>query len=143
LIVYADSSFLVSLYVLDSHSPDALQRLGSSPRLLVTPFHRAELANAFYQCVFRSTLSEFEAARAWRRFEGDLQGGIFETARFPDSAWDLSITLAHRYCASLGVRTLDTVHVAAALELGADRFWTFDERQARLAEAAGLDTGAA
>jgi predicted nucleic acid-binding protein len=139
LIVYADSSFLVSIYVLDSHSPEAIERLAGSPRLLVTSFHRAELANAFYQNVFRSTLTRFEAARAWKRFEGDLEARVFETVHFPDSAWDATITLARRCCASLGVRTLDTVHVAAALELGADHFWTFDDRQARLAEAAGLD----
>jgi predicted nucleic acid-binding protein len=142
LIVYADSSFLVSLYVLDSHSPAALQRLQNSPHLVVTPFHGAELANAFCQCVFRSTLTEFEAARAWKRFENDSMAGVLEWVRFPDSAWDRSIALSHRFCASLGVRTLDTVHVALALELGADRFWTFDDRQARLAEAAGLDTRA-
>jgi predicted nucleic acid-binding protein len=35
-------------------------------------------------------------------------------------------------------RSLDTLHVAAALELGCKRFVTFDARQARLAEAAGL-----
>jgi predicted nucleic acid-binding protein len=142
LIVYSDSSFLVSIYVLDTRSPRALQRFAGSPRLLVTPFHRAELANAFYQCVFRSTLTEFEAARAWRRFEGDVEAHIFEAARLPDSAWDSSITLAHRFCASLGVRTLDTLHVACAAELGAHRFWTFDDRQSRLAEAVGLDTSA-
>ncbi len=34
--------------------------------------------------------------------------------------------------------TLDTLHVASALELGAERFWTFDEQQAKLAKAAGL-----
>jgi predicted nucleic acid-binding protein len=140
LIVYADSSFLVPAYVLDRHSPATLQRLGNSPHLLVTPFHRAEIANAFQQCVFRSALSEFEAARAWKRFDGDLQSGIFERVRFPDSAWDTTISLAHRYCASLGVRTVDTLHVACALELRADRFWTFDGRQLRLAQAAGLDT---
>jgi hypothetical protein len=32
--------------------------------------------------------------------------------------------------------------VACALELRAERFWTFDERQAKLAEAVGLDTSA-
>jgi predicted nucleic acid-binding protein len=142
LIVYADSSFLASLYVLDTHSPNALQQLRTAPRLLLTSFHRAELANAFYQCVFRSTLTEFEAARAWKRFEGDVQASVLEPARFPDSAWEEAITLAHRFCASLGVRTLDTLHVACALELGADRFWTFDERQLRLAAAVGLDTTA-
>ncbi len=59
---------------------------------------------------------------------------------FPDSAWDKAILLAHRYCGSLGVRTLDTLHMACALELKAERFWTFDERQAKLAEAVGLET---
>ena len=34
--------------------------------------------------------------------------------------------------------TLDTLHVACALELGAERFWTFDARQAKLARAVGL-----
>jgi len=33
---------------------------------------------------------------------------------------------------------LDSLHVACALELKADRFWTFDERQAKLAKAEGL-----
>jgi hypothetical protein len=32
--------------------------------------------------------------------------------------------------------------VACALELRAERFWTFDERQAKLAEAVGLDASA-
>ena len=140
MIVYADSSFLVSLYVLDSHSPDALRRLHSSPRILATPFHQAELANAFRQCVFRSSLTEFEAARAWKRFAGDVQAGSFDEVLFPDPAWITAVSLSNRFCATLGVRTLDTLHVACALELRADRFWTFDDRQSRLAEAVGLDT---
>jgi predicted nucleic acid-binding protein len=40
------------------------------------------------------------------------------------------------------VRTLDSLHVACALELKAERFWTFDDRQARLAEAVGLNLSA-
>jgi len=38
----------------------------------------------------------------------------------------------------LGVRTLDTLHVACALQFNAERFWTFDERQAKLAKVTGL-----
>ena len=140
MIVYADSSFLVPAYVLDRHSTGVSERMRGSLRIVVTPFHRAELANAFHQCVFRSALSEFEAARACKRFDEDQQAGIYESVRFPDPAWDRAISLAHRYCGSLGVRTLDTLHVACALELKAERFWTFDERQAKLAEAVGLDT---
>jgi predicted nucleic acid-binding protein len=40
----------------------------------------------------------------------------------------------------LGTRTLDTLHVASALELGASEFWTFDQRQQKLAKAVGLAT---
>ena len=58
----------------------------------------------------------------------------------PGRAWETSIELARRYGPALGVRTLDSLHVACALELRADKFWTFDDRQAKLAEAAGLDT---
>lgn len=56
--------------------------------------------------------------------------------------WETSINLARRFGPTLGVRTLDSLHVACAMELSAQKFWTFDERQAKLAEAAGLDTTA-
>ena len=46
--------------------------------------------------------------------------------------------LGPRHAARLGARTLDSLHVACALELRAERFWTFDERQKRLARAEGL-----
>jgi predicted nucleic acid-binding protein len=58
----------------------------------------------------------------------------------PERIWETSIDLAHKHGPTLGVRTLDSLHVACALELKAERFWTFDDRQARLAEAVGLDT---
>jgi len=55
-------------------------------------------------------------------------------------AFGRSVALACRHTSTLGVRTLDTLHVAAALELKVDRFWTFDDRQRKLAEAEGLIT---
>lgn len=42
-------------------------------------------------------------------------------------------------CGDAGVRTLDTLHVAAALELGCRDFMNNDERQARLAAAMRLN----
>jgi hypothetical protein len=49
--------------------------------------------------------------------------------------------LAERHAAKLGVHTLNTLHVASAMELKAEKFWTFDDRQAKLAVAVGLKTG--
>ncbi len=48
--------------------------------------------------------------------------------------------LGAKYNQSIGCRSADLFHVAAALELGADVFLSFDERQAKLAEAAGLSS---
>lgn len=53
-------------------------------------------------------------------------------------AFDRCIQLAKQHGTRIGMTTLDTLHVASALELGAERFWTFDERQVKLARAAGL-----
>ena len=41
-------------------------------------------------------------------------------------------------CSTLGCRTLDIIHVAAALVLGAKEFVTFDARQGALAKKVGL-----
>jgi predicted nucleic acid-binding protein len=47
---------------------------------------------------------------------------------------DLASTIATEN----GLRTLDAIHVASAIAVGADRFATFDTRQAVAARAVGL-----
>jgi predicted nucleic acid-binding protein len=66
---------------------------------------------------------------------------VWVEVSFPELAFEVCTQLARRHAARLGCRTLDALHVACALELKAKRFWTFDERQAELARAAGLRTG--
>jgi predicted nucleic acid-binding protein len=142
LTIYADSSFLVSSYVDDGHSAEADRRMSGVPAVWVTPLNRTELANAIHQYVFRGKLSALEAQQAWNGFQKDCRSKVWIPAALPERIWETSIMLAEMHGATLGVRTLDSLHVACALELKADRFWTFDERQARLAEAVGLDTRA-
>jgi predicted nucleic acid-binding protein len=57
---------------------------------------------------------------------------------WPEAAFDLSVRLSRVHAPVVGARALDTLHVAAAMELGAKEFWTFDDRQAKLAVAVGL-----
>jgi predicted nucleic acid-binding protein len=47
--------------------------------------------------------------------------------------------LSAMHSEKLGTRSLDILHVAAAVVLGKQEFLTFDQRQAALAKAAGLD----
>lgn len=139
---YADSSFVVPLYAKDVHSPETQRRMSTKPFVWLTPFNRTELAHTLNQQVFWSRISALEAQLAWAVFERDCVQGIWTLVSLPERIWETSIDLARRYGPTLGVRTLDSLHVVCALELKAQRFWTFDERQARLAEAVGLDTKA-
>lgn len=136
--VYADTSVIVSLYLEDTHSSEADRLIASYPRPWLTPLHRAEWAHAIERQVFQKVLSRREAREIHAEFEKDRAGGIWVEATLPDSAFELCTELARRYGSRFGTRTLDTLHVASALELKADRFWTFDERQAKLARTVGL-----
>jgi predicted nucleic acid-binding protein len=140
LTIYADSSFLVSAYLQDVHSPEVIRRMKRVPSVSITSLNRSELAHAIHQHIFRGTLDASDARRYWSEFEEDCAKGVWAQTGVPESTWDASIELARKYGPSLGVRTLDSLHVACALELGAERFWTFDDRQAKLAKAVGLST---
>ena len=136
--IYADTSLIVSLYVRDSHSAEAQRRMASKPVVWLTPLHRAEFAHAVEQHVFRRQLSLQESQRVFADFDADRAAGVWVEVGFPDLAFEACAQLARRHVGRLGVRTLDTLHVASALELKATQFWTLDERQARLAQAEGL-----
>jgi uncharacterized protein len=138
LKVYADSSFVVTLYVKSQHSAAADTLLMQKPRFYLTPFLLAEWAHALAGQVFRGQMSISEMQRVDLAFEQDRRSGLWISAAVPESAYDLCADLARRHGAQLGVRTLDSLHVACAIELKAERFWTFDERQAKLAKAQGL-----
>jgi len=142
LNIYADSSFFVSPYVQDSHKAEFLKRIAAHPALWLTPLHKAEVANAIYLHVFHKSLKPVAAANAWSEFQQDLRAGVWIVVDLPSTAFERCADLARLYSATLGVRTLDSLHVGCALELRADKFWTFDERQAKLAKAVGLDTAA-
>lgn len=139
--VSADSSFIVALYVVDSHSSEARRRMAAKPVVALTQFNRVELAHALHFQTFLGRINVMEAARAWHDFEGDCARGVWVLRDLPTRIWETCIDLARRFGPTLGVRTIDSLHVACALESHSKRFWTFDDRQAKLAESVGLDTG--
>lgn len=140
MTTYADSSFVVSLYALDVHSHEAHRRMLQKPILWLTQINRAELAHSLSRQVFRGRIDAATAIAAWNAFEEDCNQGLWLVIDLPERIWERSIDLARHHGPALGVRTLDSLHVACALELKAKQFWTFDERQARLAETVGLHT---
>lgn len=138
--IYIDTSFLVSLYLPDLHSEEAQTRVAERRNIWLTPLHRAEWAHALSQHVFQRKISAQESRQVYRHFEHDRKSGVWLEITLPELAFETCTRLARRHVARLGTRTLDSLHVASALELGAERFWTFDLRQTKLAQAEGLRT---
>ena len=117
---------------------EARRRVQGTPPLILTELHRAEGALALGQHQFRGTLTAEAARRANSQLVSDEAVSLWRDAPVPENAFELCADLARRYGPKLGTRTFDSLHVACALELKAERFWTFDERQAKLAKAVGL-----
>jgi predicted nucleic acid-binding protein len=140
LKAYLDSSFFVSLYTVDGHSAAARELMSQKPSAWLTPLHTAEFVHAIARQVFLGRFSPAESVGVYQSLEHDYAAGIWQRISLPENAFELCTELARRHGPRLGIRTLDSLHVACALELTADRFWTFDERQAKLAKAEGLKT---
>jgi predicted nucleic acid-binding protein len=136
---YPDTSFLVSLYVNDAHSEraNALMAKAELPFLL-TPFQEIELVNAIYSNVFRRKIKRREAKASIALFRHDVSGGVYFQKPFSAAVFERGLRLAQKYTARTGMRTLDLLHVSAALEFKAKVFYSFDDRQKSVAAKAGL-----
>jgi len=122
----------------DEHSAAAVERMKEKPGIWFTPLHSAECSHAIAKQVFYRKISQAEADAVFDTVKHDRADGLWLETAMPENAFEVCADLGRRYGSKLGTRTLDSLHVACALELRAERFWTFDERQARLAKAAGL-----
>jgi predicted nucleic acid-binding protein len=106
--------------------------------LIVTSFGELELANALQLRVFRLELPAAKTRAAYTAFRDDVTAGIVAIKTMPDEVYEQAQRLARKWSRTIGTRTLDIIHIASALALGADSFHTFDDRQHRLAQAVKL-----
>jgi predicted nucleic acid-binding protein len=146
MIAYPDTSFLCSVYRRQVHTPKALayRRGMKEPlpftRLLEFEFIQAIRLQIWLHASDKSKgYSEREADHMIADWETDVASGL--NVLVPSDA-DAVLRLARTYSlnrtALKGHRTLDILHVATAVHLGAREFLTFDERQHALAIHAGL-----
>ena len=141
MATYADTSFLVSLYVQDALSPKAQNWLTGHPaNFPLTEFGRTELRNAIARLAFTKAFSHSQADAAWKLVEADITQGRLEPIAPPWPAiFAKAEELVAKHTVHLGTRTLDALHVATALVLGDPDFVSFDPRQGEMAKVAGLN----
>jgi predicted nucleic acid-binding protein len=148
---YADTNFFTRAYLElpDSREADRLllkAKKGESAPLPMTWLHRVETLNAFQLHVFlareagQTFISPEQAALAHANFRSDVQSGeFFRPVAIPVGELEKQFEeLSLRHTARYGFRTYDLLHVASALMLKCDGFWSFDPKASKLAALEGL-----
>lgn len=138
---YADSSFIVALYLPQQSSPRAIAVLqGYAQALPFTPWHRLEVRNALRLAVWQKLITAHQGKTQLRQLDTDLREETVLTHTPID--WTAVLREAEKlgaaHNAAIGCRSADLFHVAACRELGCDTFLTFDDKQTVMAKAAGL-----
>jgi predicted nucleic acid-binding protein len=134
---YADSTFLAACYLEEAHSAAALALLRrENPRLPVNWLHRVELTKAIW------TRLPDPAAR-WHALEGDVESRrklYAENANGEAIAVRAAALLKKHSPRWKKLRSLDAIHVGAAIEGGFGDFLSFDTNsfQRVLAHSEGL-----
>ncbi|MEP2777158.1 MAG: type II toxin-antitoxin system VapC family toxin [Luteolibacter sp.] len=138
---YADTGFLVALYKEESTSVAANEAIRDAPGpVLISPLVELEFRNAMHLAVFRNELARAEAAELLVMFIEDIRSGIYLVPAVPSAELHKkAFLLSDLYSADLGTRSLDLMHVASAVILGAETFLSFDSRQRAAAKAEGLE----
>jgi predicted nucleic acid-binding protein len=130
---------LFSLYVLDVNSAAASAKMRRAVLpLLLTDVGKIEILNAVGLRLFRKELRPSEAKKVYGLFREDIQQGVVQIVPLPAAAYQQAEQIARTHTPLLGTRALDVLHVAGAIVLKADAFYTFDRKQASLAVAVGL-----
>ena len=138
--IYADSSFIVSLYTPDANSVKANRVLrAGGVRLWLTTYGELEVINAMGLRVFRKEVSEEQLASSLLEFQNDLSTGLLKLHGLTDAIIERAVQLSRRLTVKIGARAADILHVAAAIELEVDYLYTFDEKQRKLAQTLHLE----
>lgn len=146
MIAYPDTSFLCSIYRKQIHTPAALayrERMTEPlhyTRLLEFEFLQAiELQVWLHSADCKKGYSRREADQMIEDWEADIACGLNQIVPCDsDAVLRLAGFYSKTRTAQGGHRSLDILHVATAVHLGAKEFLTFDERQCVLAGHARL-----
>jgi hypothetical protein len=137
---YADTGFLCSLYAPDAHTGRAVARIQRQTLPLpLTWLHQLEFRNALRLWVFRGEITGTQRDASLNALLADVAAGVLAAAAVPPNEIQTEAErLSALHTETLGTRSLDILHVSSAIVMGLPVFLTFDERQIRLAKAAGL-----
>ena len=145
-MTYPDTSFLCAIYIPQSNSDRAIGQIESlsdpleSSSLLFFEFRQSLQFQVFRHSKDRNQGYPLSVAQsALKALQSDIKDGVYRHAAVEwAEVHKIAERLAFQHTMKGGHRSLDILHIATALHLGAAQFLTFDGNQKKLAELEGL-----
>jgi uncharacterized protein len=136
---YFDTSAVVPLYLPEPRSERAREEARRVRQIPYTPLHALELTSAIHLNCGRGSITPPELRAVSLQIQDDLSAHRLRTTPLDlADVFGSATDLATRHAAIMLCRSLDVLHVAAALHLRCAELVTADERQLQLARAVGL-----
>lgn len=140
-MTFCDSSFLLALLLpgdfFHAHATPVAAKFHES--IPFTPLVELEVTNTIRRALRENAVTRAGHDAAFRQIDEDLADGILLWRDTPQSElYRIARELSKRHTPEIPARSLDILQTASALVLGAKTFCSFDERQRKLATAAGL-----
>ena len=135
-MTYCDSSFLCALYLPgDKYEPIARSiAVTFSESIPYSALNELELHNSIYRGVAARLFNTQTCAKLLRQVREDKANGLLAPCNLSfDAHFAQAMALTERFAAIHNCRTLDVLHVAAAVLLDATEFASFDIRQRAVA----------
>jgi predicted nucleic acid-binding protein len=137
---YLDTSALVAVYVSEAHSGAARREVRAAGQVPWTRLHALETGNALRLLRGRGAIDDRQLTRLSRHVQDDRDAGLLVEAPLDlPRVFDRACALSDAHAVRILSRSLDILHVAAALELECRRFVSADDRQLLLAAAVDLE----
>lgn len=140
-MTYADSGFVVSLYLTtEGTSAQARKEVKrASKPILLSPLSLLEIRNALNFGINRGEIASDQRDAVLSEIDEQISKGFFRLVDASQSSiYAKAQELSNKHTPALAIRSLDLMHLAAALISGARSFLTFDKRQTKAATAEGL-----
>lgn len=137
---YYDTSFVLKTYIQEANTPEALAILrANSDAIPLSHVLELELRTAMRNQHGRGEITAGELRAALHTLESDLAKGVLARPEYDlEAVYLRAEKLSAKHAAATHCRSADILHVASALEAGCAAFCSFDERQRKVADLAGL-----
>jgi predicted nucleic acid-binding protein len=137
---YCDTSALVPLYLPERGSAGARRHAMRVGQIPYTQLHALELTNAIHLNCGRGIITAAELRAVTLHIDDDVHTHrLRETSLDLTRVFESATQLARHHSVPLLCRSLDLLHIAAALLLSCRELVSADDRQLALAKAVGLE----